>query len=357
MSKLTLAFLSLSILVAISSCSRSLLTRGKPESPVVASVIAAGAVAPTSTPARQQSPTTTLIPAPSSLPSPLSVTLTPLPTNTPESTPTPGPRFFGIHQVPSSDFPQAVNLGISSVGIPHQSASGLQSALEIASSLELNLLGRAEGRKSFQSGKKIDFVKLERIISAVFASNDIARHPNFFGYYIIDEPCHPGKWDISLVEFERFYQTVKRVDPHIPVLVNFGDSRCLGGFVPSDCSGWPIVDIAVITITPKKNSQYPDFLQNANSVAAQAKSCHPDLQVVIQVAVYEYPGHWPMPPADWVRQVGMEILSYDHLDGVIYWPWNPSPYMARSVRDVADDPDYIRAFNDVFDAARAKLGS
>jgi hypothetical protein len=260
--------------------------------------------------------------------------------------------------VPESDFPEALNLGVSSVGIPHQSAPGLQSALDTASSLGLNLLGRAEERDAFSSNKHIDFDRLENIMAAVFSGNEIASNPNFWGYYIIDEPCHTGKWDISLAEFELFYDTVKSVDPAIPVLVNFGDSRCLEGFIPSgDCSDWQIADIAVITITPKKYREYPDFLQNSDGVAAQAKRCHPDLQVVIMVAVYEYPGHWPMPSADWIRQVGMEILSYDNLDGLIYWPWNPSHYMARSIRDVANEKEYIISFKDVFDAAREKLGS
>jgi hypothetical protein len=48
----------------------------------------------------------------------------------------------------------------------------------------------------------------------------------------------------------------------------------------------------------------------------------------------------------------MKALSFDSFDGVFFFPWNHFPFTGETIKDVADDPAYISAFTDVFNAAR-----
>jgi len=295
---------------------------------------------------KQPTPTPTATPTPTRTATP-TATPTSTRTATPTVTPTLPPassRFFGIHMVPESDFNQVANLGVRSVGIPHTDAAGLQSALSAAKMRGWNLMGRAEGRTAFQSGLKVDFARLRNITAAVFSGNDIAEDPNFWGYYFIDEPCHQ-KWDISAADLRQFYETVKDVDPAIGVVHNISYLQCAQGL-----SAAMSADAMLFTITPKRLQDNPGFIELQVGIARQLKRENPRLQVVPMITTYEYPNHWAMPSASWVRQVGMDVVNNDAFDGVMYWPWRPSPYMAKSIRDVAGDPDYISAFNDVFNA-------
>jgi hypothetical protein len=58
----------------------------------------------------------------------------------------------------------------------------------------------------------------------------------------------------------------------------------------------------------------------------------------------------------WTREQGLQALQYPVFDGVMFYPWQPSgPFFGETIQDVADDPEYISAVNDVFDAAMEKL--
>jgi len=294
-------------------------------------------------------PTSTATQTPTSVPT---STMTPAPTATPTATPTPTEyprrRFVGIMAVnDSADFGAVASLGMSVVSNQTYQAD-LSPSLQAAKSQGLQLLGRAQSRRAFQSGTKIDFIKLEQIISAVFSGNDIASDPDFFGYYIIDEPCHPGKWGITPSEMRQFYQTVKGVDPDIQVMVNFGQLGCVESFA----NGGEFVDIAGFTITMKKHQQ-TGYVTDQAAAAQQLKAKYPSLRVVALIAVYEYPARGiPLPSADWVRQVGMEVLSYDVFDGIMFYPWSPSSYMGDTIEDIADNPEYITAFQAVVEEGK-----
>jgi|GEM_PF-1593603 hypothetical protein len=267
-------------------------------------------------------------------------------------------RPIGISAIPQSHFLKAKNLNALTVQLPGPLSSlELQLALLTAKSLGLTLIGRAEGRSKFQSeGNKIDFDKLKSIISKVFSNTNIASDPDFLGYYIIDEPCHKNKWNISLAEFRLFYETVKAVDPHVKIMVNFGYLKCLESFILEDPFGGKITDIAAFTITSKKLRKFPDYIANENAIAKKLKEFDPDLQIVPLIAVYEYPAKSEsLPSADWVRKTGLETLKHDNFDGIMYYPWSPSPYMGDTIEDIADEPEYIRAFKDVFNTAVKKF--
>ena len=181
---------------------------------------------------------------------------------------------------------------------------------------------------------------MERVTAAVFAGNGIAEDPNLWGYYFIDEPCHQ-KWDIKPGDLDQFYQVVKSVAP-VPVVHNISYLQCALQLDAAHAA-----DVMLFTVTPKR-LQEPNYLENQASYARQLKQQNPALRIVPMLTTYEYPGHWAMPSADWVRNIGLQVVNNDAFDGVMYWPWAPSSYMAMSIRDVADDPAYISAFNDVF---------
>jgi len=91
--------------------------------------------------------------------------------------------FAGVH---TTEFSKAKELGAATVQVNTLSASELQSALEIAKSQGLDLFGRAESRRQFQTETyNINFVKLKNITADVFSETEIASDPDFLGYYII----------------------------------------------------------------------------------------------------------------------------------------------------------------------------
>jgi len=302
-------------------------------------------------------------------------------------------RLIGFFGLPSSEFSKAKSLGAVTVQPKgYLSSSELKSALDTAKSLGLNLVGRAESKGRFQAGPKeklprerpqdkrergqrerdrnrskrkprdespgkehkIDFNKLRDAISNVFSNTNIASDSNFLAYYIIDEPCHENKWDITPAEFRKFYLTVKEVNANIKVLVNFGHLPCLESFLTENKE--TIVDIATFTITPKKLKKFPDYIADQNAIAKRLKEIDPHLQIVSLIAVYEYPDKKvALPSADWVRQTGKKVLGYDGFDGIMYYSWSPSSYMGDTIEDIADNPEYISAFKEVFDLAKEKF--
>jgi hypothetical protein len=245
---------------------------------------------------------------------------TPVPP-TPTSTRVPAAGLFGILSSSPAGFPTIASLG-----------------------------GRITSVPAFTDGTKLNFTKLESVAQNVFGDNDIASDPSFIGWYIIDEPCADWKYDIAPAEFRQFYETIKGVDPNITVIVNFSWLQCAENLQAAN-----YVDIAALTITVNRPK---DHYASQAEIAARLKAVNPDLKVVVWIAVYEYPARRvPIPSADWVREKGMEVLQYDVFDGVMFYPWQPgASYFGATIQDVADDPEYISAFNDVFDAAMEKFG-
>jgi hypothetical protein len=264
---------------------------------------------------------------------------------------------IGIMAVPPDFFSAVKTLGVTTVHTIPLTAEALESALSAAKSQGLKLAGRVRGDSSFQDGERIDFDGLMQLMESTFSTKGVAGDTDFVFLYIIDEPCHPGKWDISLEEFKTFYKTVKSVDPSIPVFVNFGNLECLQNYVSADCSDCKIADFAGFTITVKKWKE-PDFLAEANTIAGDVKRCDPSLKILPLIAVYEYPElGLPIPSADFVRETGLAVLQYDNFDGIFYFPWSPSWYMGDTIEDVVNEPVYVNAFREVFEAAIQKFAT
>jgi hypothetical protein len=256
---------------------------------------------------------------------------------------------YGFVAVPQEEYALAKELGAKTVLYNGRTDSdSLQAALDTAKSLGLTLAARAEGRSRFQTkDNKIDFDKLRSLMSEMFSYSNIASDPAFEYYYIIDEPCHDRKWDITPGEFRKFYRTIKEVDPSIPVMVNFGTLRCFNKFVAPDNETF--TDVASFTVTTKKTRMYPDYIDKENQIALSIKEIYPDLKIVAFVAAYEYPDKKvPMPTADWISQVGRELSQYEKFDGIMYYSWVPSSYMGDTIEDVVEESDYIQSFDRVF---------
>jgi hypothetical protein len=234
----------------------------------------------------------------------------------------------------------------------------LRAALDRARPLGMSIGARGAGASRIQkSGQKPDSGKIKAYTSAVFSTNSISADPYFLYYYLLDEPCNPAKWNITRRELEQAYQAVKSVDQNILVFINFGHLDCLASYLSTGCPGGRITDIAAFTITPWKLRKSPGLISEEDVRASAAKQCDPSLKVVPLVSVYEFPaGKWPLPPASWVREQGMEILRHDNFDGIMYYPWGPTKYAGSTIEDVVNDPAYASAFNDVFAAAREKFG-
>jgi hypothetical protein len=275
---------------------------------------------------------------------------TPVPP-TPTSTRVPASGLFGILSSSPAGFPTIASLGGRIASVPgHLAPSDLQAALDAARGQGLGLIARGPGSTAFTDGTKLNFTELQSVAQNVFGDNDIASDPSFIGWYIIDEPCADWKYDIAPAEFRQFYETIKGVDPNITVIVNFSWLQCAENLQAAN-----YVDIAALTITVNRPK---DHYASQAEIAARLKAVNPDLKVVVWIAVYEYPARRvPIPSADWVREKGMEVLQYDVFDGVMFYPWQPgASYFGATIQDVADDPEYISAFNDVFDAAMEKFG-
>ena len=263
--------------------------------------------------------------------------------------------IFGIMGVADNDFKKILTLKPGVVQLPGSVTSEeLELAFGQAKSLDLKLAARGPGKNHLQkSGSKIDLTKLKTVVDSVFTSTKVAGDPDFLYYYLIDEPCHQDKWDINSEDFKKIYKTVKSVNPKIKIFVNFGNLSCLQSYLPDNCSDWPITDLAGFTITQSKikkaDREGINYINEADQIAAQVKKCDPDLRIVPLIAVYEYPAKKAdLPTPQWIQKTGLEVLEYDNFDGIMFYPWNPSSYMGKTIKDIANDPAYIKAFQTVF---------
>ena len=254
------------------------------------------------------------------------------------------------------NFAQAKMLGVSTVFLKmHQKTAYLDSAIVEAEVLGLDVGARAKGRLHFQIGKKIDFIKLKQLIDEQFSDNNIAK--NLFGYYLIDEPCHPDKWDISLQDFKHTYALIKEVDNNIIILYNFSDLGWLYDLIQENNTVNSIVDIACFTVTLKKVQDNPDYIKSMTKYVVTAKKEFPSIKIVPLVAIYssnESGKIREMPTPDQILDMTEKILVEDDFDGIMFFPLGKSKYMDQSIEDVINDPLYVDAFKSAFESSKQK---
>lgn len=252
--------------------------------------------------------------------------------------------ILGVHD--TDDFAMISNIGARTVGIGMPlSFDELEHAKKKASENTLQLIARAAGMKNFQTqDKALDFRKLEELLSQ-YETADII--------YLIDEPCHPEKWNIDTDDLIDAYSIAKHVNPQTQIFINFASLECLDVLI-SDCPDDKITDIAAFTITQTNLNRDRDYIKNQDSLAMKAKKCFPDIKIVPLIAVYEYPDRQQeLPSAEWVRDKGITVLQHDGFDGILFFPWQPSDYMGKTIRDVYDTT-YSDSFREVFYEAKRK---
>ncbi|MCD4669060.1 MAG: hypothetical protein K8S14_01300 [Actinomycetia bacterium] len=268
-------------------------------------------------------------------------------------------NLIGFMGVDIENLSQAHSLGASTVFLQiHQPTSFIVPAIAQAEDLEINIGARAKGRSYFQIGEKIDFDKLKQMMVEQFTDSNIAAQLS--GYYLIDEPCHPHKWDISLQDLSRVYEICKEVDNDIVVLYNFGDLGCFNDLIQENGNANPVVDIACFTVTLKKIQDNPDYIKSMAENAAMAREIYPSIKIVPLIAVYSSNGSGKiheMPASDHILEITEQILAEDDFDGIMFFPWKKSKYMLQSIEDIANDSLYIDTFKFVFESAKWKYNT
>jgi len=253
-------------------------------------------------------------------------------------------KWAGFCGVPLSQFPMAKELGANTVIPPFLPGEEFPVAVEKAKSLGLYLIGRAPGKSRFQREKRINWQRLNLLLEEILPSPDLASHPHLAGYYFIDEPCHPGKWSLSEEDLEKFYFTVKSFYPSLKIMINFGTLECAEKFFREK----RVADIISFTITPWKERKDPCYLEKEKRVAERIRRYQPQIYILPLISVYEYPAHGErIPPPGWIQKIG-KSLDRQVFQGVIFYSWSPSPYMGKTIQDIADDPSYREAFQKVF---------
>ncbi len=130
----------------------------------------------------------------------------------------------------------------------------------------------------------------------------------------------------------------------------------LGGVSAQRTDSRRLVDTAYFTITPKKITQDPNFVQNVDAAITAIKQSEPELKAVPLLAIYEYPEQeQPIPSPAWIQEVGDGVLATENLDGMHFFPWSPSSYMGDTIEDVASDPAYQAVFRDLFGRAEKRF--
>ena len=242
--------------------------------------------------------------------------------------------LYGILAIDRDAFVKAKELGAKTVQAKGQNtASELSESLSLAKSLGLKLGVRALGKSSFQNGYSVSVSRIRDMTSSMFSQGSVAGDENFSNFYLIDEPCHAGKWDLSWEDMRDAYNTTKAVDGNIVVSHNFGHIGCLQGFVEAKNADAKITDIAFFTVTRKKMRQEPDYISNSDRMAGEIKAIDPTIKIVPMIAVYEYPArNADIPSAQWIADVADEIINADNFDGIFIFPWNASRYIGQNYK-------------------------
>jgi hypothetical protein len=274
----------------------------------------------------------------------------------PDTTPREARQFVGMMGALPQDLARLKEWGVSTVeyhGV--RSTETLDQMLNDAKANDMYLFVRATNRDEIQSQPgRLDLSKVETVTRNLFGNTSVGSDPNFLGYWILDEACHANKWDVTAADLAGLYSRVKAVNPDIQVIINFGNLDCLAEIIAGAEPGLRLSDVAMFTITEKKMTvRRGEYIQDECQNAQAARAYDRLLKVVPQIAVYESTRHdSPIGAANWVRDTGLEVVQSSCFDGLLYYPFNPlSDWIGRAIVDVADDPEYIEAFKEVFAAA------
>ena len=213
--------------------------------------------------------------------------------------------------------------------------SQVQAAFDAAKSQGLNFLLRGPDRLAFTTADgHLDMAAVTNILHTTFDGTTLIGDPAFVGFYLIDEPCHPDKFNITGAEMAELYATIKAYDPSLKLFVNFGKlSGCLDTLL-AESGGAPITDFAAFTVTvPKMN--YATYLDAQVQTTLNAKATTPGLQVIPMLAVWEG-ANMPMPDEQWIRDTGSAVWNTGAFDGVLFYPWTTPSWATRSLDDVID---------------------
>ena len=282
-------------------------------------------------------------------------------TATPPALPPPvssagGRRFVGVMGATSADFPFIKSWGADTVEYHNAaSSSDLQSVFNAAKASSLNIFFKGPSRERIQgSSYKLDLSRVTAETRRYFDGTTVPGDPALVGFWIVDEPCHDNKWELTGSDLRDLYNTVKAVNTGIPVLINFGTLECFQNIIATAQPGWKLVDVATFTITIKKTGQRRvDYIADQAKIAQSAKDFDPAIIVLPNIAVLEFiEVGAAIPTADWVRSNGLRVLSYPSFNGLMFYSYRSlAPWMGQTIINVKDDPDYSAAFKDVFAAA------
>ncbi len=262
--------------------------------------------------------------------------LTPTPSPTPPSDTSPVSPVVGVMGVPTAAFPEIVPLRSNTVEYRGSTeAKDIQAAFDAARAQRLHFLVRGPSRRLFTTPDgRLDVAAVDRVLHTMFDGTSFLEDPAFLGVYLIDEPCHPNKYNLTGSDLVQLYTTVKAYHPNLNLFINFGQlSGCFDTLL-TEAKGAPIVDIAAFTVTVRKTDN-PLYLPAQVETARQAKAADAHPRIVPMLAIWEG-ANMPMPSEQWVRDTGQFLAAADTFDGVLVYPWATPSWATRSLDDVID---------------------
>ena len=305
------------------------------------------------------------------LATPTAVATTSVPTSgTPQATlppttqrPAGSPKpFVGLMGALPDDFPLLKQWGATTVEYHNAVTPDLiRQGLTAAKANGLYLFIRATGRAEIQTGAdKLDVSKVESTTRELFGDVSLAGDTDLLGYWILDEPCHNNKWDVTAQDLDGLYRAVKRVNANLQVIINFGNLTCLTGLLASAPPGLKVADVAMFTVTTKKISDARSgpagYVAAEDQNAAVVKAYDPTIKIIPQIAVFDSNRTGAaIADADWVKTVGDQVLQAQNFNGVLFYPYEHLVQnVAESIVDHKDDPQYSSAIQNILAQAKNK---
>jgi hypothetical protein len=265
--------------------------------------------------------------------------------------------FMGYASVEDLDI--ARNLGANDVAWGSSvHPSHIESLVDDVSSHDLRMATRAPGRASMQDSvsHELDMTSILAHLEGTFLGNDLAGITSF--HYMIDEFCHPDKWVISSQDLADLWSMAKSIDPRINIFHNAGHLGCFQNRMDESAPVYPVMaDYVGFTVTPHKLAD-SDYLELMDSIAGNIREIYgTQTKVIAMYAVCDQPGRWSMvTPAELVDGAS-QVIAMENIDGIGFYPWGAPSWSTTAIRDVCEEPDYIEAFNLVFDLARERFGN
>lgn len=221
----------------------------------------------------------------------------------------------------------------------------------------LELATRAPGRTSLQDygTRQLDFTAIRNHLEATFLGNDVAGETLF--HYMIDEFCHPDKWDIPAQDLADLHSLAKSIDPRINIFHNAGHLGCFKTRMDEVAPEYPVLmDYVGFTVTPAKLNT-PGYLELIDSIAGEINEIYgSQTRVIALYAVCDSPERWTIPTPEELVTGASQVLAMENIHGIGFYPWGAPAWSTVAIRNVCEDPAYIDAFNQVFDLARERFG-